>query len=149
MHQRLPDGLWDRLGALRSLVMAEMQEGIAAMPGLDLTLPQSTTLFRIAKSESMSVSELQAALGRSQSTTSHLVSQLEKKRLVERRSDERDARRSALHLTKAGASLVRRVEQLRRKSFERVLGQLPAPVLRQFDEAMRAVSDALAKVEAR
>lgn len=135
--------VWGRMDELRRRMTAEIQESLARTAGLDLTLPQSAALVRIVEGGALGVSELQAALGRSQSATSHLVTQLEIKGLVRRRADPRDGRRSALEPTKEGTALVRRVEAMRRRAFERLLDRVPPPVIRQLDQAMGALLDAL------
>lgn len=133
-----PEDLWSALVSFRHRVVDQMQDGLAGMAGLDLSLPQSIALFQIAEAGPMTVSTLQARMKRSQATTSHLVNQLEKKDLVERGDDPADARRTVLRLSKRGVRLVDRVEALRRRGFERVMGRLPLPVKRQLEAALRA-----------
>lgn len=137
------DALWARLVLIRQLVSNEMQGGLTRIGGLDLSVPQSTVLFQIAENEPLTVSALQARIGRSQGATSHLVSQLELKGLVARGRDGDDARRTAIRLTRQGRQLVKRVEDLRREAFERLLGRVPPDVLRRFDAAMKEVLDSL------
>lgn len=137
------DALWSRLVELRQRVMSQMQDGLSAIGELDLSLPQSTMVFQIAEREPLTVSALQAIIQRSQSATSHLVTQLELKGLVERRSDTEDGRRSVIHLTRQGRKLVQKVEQLRRQAFERVLGRVPPEVLQRLDAALKETLDAL------
>lgn len=138
MHSTEPDDLWGALVDFRHRVVDQMQDGLASMADLDLSLPQSIALFQIAEAGPMTVSTLQGRMKRSQATTSHLVNQLEKKDLVERGDDPDDARRTVVRLSRRGMRLVDRVEVIRRKGFERVLGRLPAPVRRQLETALRA-----------
>lgn len=136
--QSTQSDLWSALVAFRHRVMDQMQDGLAQLSELDLSLPQSITLFQIAEAGPMTVSQLQARMKRSQATTSHLVTQLEKKGLFERGDDPADARRTVVKLSRKGERLVGRVEQIRRKGFERVMGKLPLAVRRQLETALRA-----------
>jgi DNA-binding MarR family transcriptional regulator len=142
MHSPPPD-LWHALVAFRHRVMDRMQDGLAAMSELDLSLPQSIALFQVAEFGPLTVSALQARLKRSQATTSHLVSQLEKKGLLARSDDPDDARRTLVKLSKKGRQLVDKVEAIRREGFEQVLGALPAKVRRQLEDALRVTIEAL------
>jgi DNA-binding MarR family transcriptional regulator len=136
---QLPDeDLWSALVSFRHRVMDQMQDGLAKMSELDLSMPQSIALFQISEAGPMTVSDLQGRMKRSQATTSHLVSQLERKGLVERGDDPDDARRTVVRLSRKGLRLVDRVEALRRKGFERVMGRLPSPVRKQLETALRA-----------
>ena len=138
MQSTEPEDLWSALVAFRHRVVDQMQDGLASMAGLDLTLPQSIALFQIAEAGPMTVSGLQARMKRSQATTSHLVNQLQRKGLVERGDDPKDARRTVLRLSRRGVRLVDRVEVLRRRGFERVMGRLTPSVRRQLEAALRA-----------
>ncbi|HEY1086441.1 MAG TPA: hypothetical protein VGE37_02060, partial [Archangium sp.] len=74
----------------------------------------------------------------SQATTSHLVSQLERKGLLARGDDPDDAQRTLVKLSKKGQQLVDKVETIRRQGFERVMGALTPKVRRQLEDALRA-----------
>lgn len=136
-----PD-LWSALASFRMRVLDQMQGGLAAL-GLDLSMPQSIALTHIAEAGPLTVGALQARLRRSQATTSHLVTQLEIRGLVERADDPEDARRTHLRLSKEGRRLMSRLDRLRKRSFEKVLGRVPAPVKRQLETALRATLEAL------
>ena len=136
--QSPPEDLWSALVSFRHRVMDQMQDGLAQMSELDLSLPQSITLFQISEGGPMTVSQLQARMKRSQATTSHLVTQLEKKGLFERGNDPEDARRTVVKLSRKGERLVERIEEIRRRGFERVMHKLPLHVRRQLETALRA-----------
>lgn len=140
---RSSDALWDGLAGLRTLIAGEMQAGLAAIPELNLPLPQSMTLFALSKSGPVTVSALQQLLRRSQSATSHMVNQLEKRGLASRKADPLDGRRTTVELTRRGHSVVERVEELRRHGFRKVLGRLPPKVARQLEAALKATVEAL------
>ena len=73
-----PTSLWAALGTFRRRVLDRVQQRLVAMPGMDLGIPQSLVLFQVAEKGPLTIGAIQAALGRSQATTSHLVSQLER-----------------------------------------------------------------------
>lgn len=136
-----PD-LWTALGQFRARVVDQLHPRLNSLP-LDLSLPQAMALSQVAEVGPLTVGELTKRLGRSQATTSHLIAQLEKKGLLERRDDPADARRTTVAVAKAGAKLLARLEQHRRDSFERVLGPLPAPVRNRLEAALRETLAAL------
>jgi DNA-binding MarR family transcriptional regulator len=137
------DELWDGLAELRRLMTGEMQAGLAGIPELDLPLPQSMTLFALSKSGPVTVSALQLLIRRSQSATSHMVNQLQKRGLASRKADPLDGRRTTVELTSRGHSVVEKVEALRRQGFRKVLGRLPPKVARQLEAALKATVEAL------
>lgn len=141
-----PQDLWSALGLFRRRVLDQMQGGLASL-GLDLSMPQSIALTLIADAGPLTVGALQARMRRSQAATSHLVTQLELRGLVERADDPADARRTLLRLSKEGRRLMGRLEQLRRESFERVLSGVPPTVRRQLEEALVATLKALEEEE--
>ncbi|MES2639470.1 MAG: MarR family transcriptional regulator [Myxococcota bacterium] len=143
MMQSSPDALWRHLTTLRHLLVDEMQAGLSATAALDLSVPQSIALFRIADAGPLTISALQTHLGRSQSATSHLVSQLEHRGLVERGIDPEDRRRTAVALSAGGKELLARIQTLRRESFESVYARLPPEVARQLEAALDATVVAL------
>jgi DNA-binding MarR family transcriptional regulator len=137
-----PRDLWDALAAFRRRVVDHLQPAVASEVGLDLTLVQSIALHRIAAGQ-LSIAALQAEIGRSQATTSHLVNQLEKQGLVERGDDPADARRTLVRLSRLGRRKLARLETLRRRSFEAVMSDLPRRVRRDLEAALGAALEAL------
>lgn len=142
MQSKRPTDLWTALVTFRVRVFDQMQGGLASL-GLDLSMPQSIALAHIATAGPLTVGALQARMQRSQATTSHLVTQLELRGLVERTDDPGDARRTLLRLSKEGRRLVNRLDQLRRRSFERVLSRVPEHVRQQLEAALLATLEAL------
>ena len=134
--------LWTLLADFRVQVFDQMQDGLAEL-GLDMSLPQSIALHQVANAGPLTLSALQKRLQRSQATTSHLVTQLELRGLLVRSTDPEDARRTLLQLSKEGRRLMTRLDQLRKRSFERVLARVPAPVRRQLEAALLATLEAL------
>jgi DNA-binding MarR family transcriptional regulator len=135
--------IWQRLQQLRQRLLAEMESGFSALAAMELTVPQSMALFRLIERGPLSISQLQPVTGRSQAATSHLITQLERRKLVTRKRDSEDARRTLVHATPKALKLVRQVEGLRKRGFDEALAAVPASVMRQLDEALAAVLAAL------
>jgi DNA-binding MarR family transcriptional regulator len=64
-----------------------------------LTGPQQSAMHALVQSDGMSLKELSARLGLSHSTVSGIVDRLEKRGLVERRTDETDKRLTRISVT--------------------------------------------------
>ena len=143
MDRRELDDLWTALGGFRQRILDRMQPGLANLAGQDLTLAQSIALQQIAGAGALTVGALQARLSRAQATTSQLVSQLERRGLVERLVDPADARRTLVALSRLGRRRMDRLETIRRQGFAEVVERLPADVRRQLVEALRATLAAL------
>jgi DNA-binding MarR family transcriptional regulator len=144
-----PDELWSALAGFRERVFSRMQPGLADLDGLDLTLAQSIALQHITSAGPLTVTALQARLSRAQASTSQLVTQLERRGLVERRADPADGRRTLVGLSLRGRRQMARLDQVRRQGFESVVAALPPAVRRQLVDALRTTLDALAATDAR
>lgn len=71
-----------------------------------------SVLTHLAMAGPLTVGEAARHLDRSQSTTSGILAQLEHNGLVERRSDDSDARRTLVWLSEAGFAALRREESV-------------------------------------
>ncbi len=143
MVTKLPDGMFERIAEFRRFITDGMQGGLGVIQELDMTLAQALAVFQLSDRGPMGVSALQAAIGRSQAATSHLVEQLEQRGIVRRRADASDRRRRVVDLTGKGRSAVAKIESVRRQGLEATLGRLPPPLLQRFDELLAEVLDAL------
>ncbi|MBL8914277.1 MAG: MarR family transcriptional regulator [Archangium sp.] len=141
--------LWDALAAFRGAMVDQMQGDLAAMPGLQLSLPQSMALNMVAQAGPQTVAELQARLHRSQATTSHLVTQLELRGLVARAEDPADARRTRVQLTREGKALIGRLEKARKRAFSGLLGRLPVELRNRLSAALSETVAVLSKSKTR
>ncbi|MCA9604905.1 MAG: MarR family transcriptional regulator [Myxococcales bacterium] len=139
----LPKGFFDRVAKLRQRISAGIQQGFGVVRDLDMTLAQALALFHLGESGPASVSELMAVVGRSQSSTSALVDQLEARGFVVREVSATDGRRRDVCLTEAGRKVVDQVEAARREGLERALEGVPAEVLARYDAALAELLDAL------
>jgi len=151
MRHRVPSSadLWAALAGFRQRVLNKMQPGLATMDGLDLTLAQSIALQHIASAAPLTVASLQARLSRAQASTSQLVTQLERRGLVERRTDPDDGRRTLVVLSRRGRRHMDKLEAVRRQGFASVVEALPSAVQRQLVDALQATLAALAAADSR
>ena len=147
--EREPNDLWDALGSFRLRVLDRMQSGLSRLEGMDLTLAQGQALQHVAVAGPLTIAALQGRLARAQATTSQLVSQLERRGLVERRSDPADGRRTLVVLSRRGRRYIDQLERIRREGFAEVVGILPPVVRRQLLEALEATVAALAAADSR
>ncbi len=134
--------LWARMNELRARLLSEMSGGMKTLAAMELTVPQSMVLFRLVEGPA-TVSELQETAGRSQSATSHLVSQLESRGLLARGAKDGDARVTLVRATAKARKLVGDVEGLRLRGFSSAVAKVPPSVLKNFDVALRDVLAAL------
>lgn len=134
--------LWERMTRLRQALLSEMSGGMKRLAAMELTVPQSMVLFRLVEGPA-TVSELQETTGRSQSATSHLVSQLESRGLIARGEKDGDARVTLVKATAKAKKLVGDVEGLRLRGFATALEKVPPEVVKRFDAALRQVLEAI------
>ena len=96
------------LNALRRMVRGLRSAAEAVERELNVSAAQLFVLRELGQVPDQSVKDLAAVTMTTHSTVSQVVSQLLSKDLVTRTRDEGDGRRSALRLTRQGASLVKR-----------------------------------------
>lgn len=143
--ERLAAGVLQTRGGAPAADLGGIQQGFGVVRDLDLTLAQALALFHLGEVGPASVTELMAVVGRSQSSTSALVDQLEARGFVTREPSATDRRRRDVRLTDRGHEVVDQVEAARREGLERALAGVPRDVLRRYDaalaELLEAVSD--------
>jgi DNA-binding MarR family transcriptional regulator len=100
-------------------------------------------LAHVGTEGEQTVSELAAAIGLSLPAVSKLTRELEEHRLIERREDPADRRRTVVRLNAATAAAVRAWLEQRSKPLERALGELDAAERVAFLKGLRALGDAL------
>ena len=135
----IPAELFERVVAFRKVLSAQMRGSLSILQEHELTLAQALALFHIGENGPTGVGELAGAIGRSQSSTSHLVEQLEQRKLLLRRRSDSDGRRTEVHLTKSGQRIMDKVEAVRRRGLERALAGVPPQLIEQLSESLGAV----------
>ena len=121
-----PRLLSDRIAMGRAL-WRDLVIGFAAqLNGLGLGFSQLAALYAIDGTQTLTVADLAEQVGRSPSATSRLVTELERRGLVERREEVADRRQRNLDITPAGRSLLARIDGARAEQFLSVVRPLPA-----------------------
>jgi MarR family transcriptional regulator, 2-MHQ and catechol-resistance regulon repressor len=108
-----------------------------------LTVSQCYAIEYLAEREAVKSSDLAQQLGLNLSTTTRLIDQLVRKKLVIRRTSEEDARVKNIQATEAGKRIAQRVQQDLSVLLTSALADLPVPVLNYLPEALRKITDAL------
>lgn len=112
--------------AMGRALWRELVIGFASQLGeLRLGFTQLAALYVIAGGGTTTITDLAEALGRSPSATSRLVDGLVRRRLVERRREDEDARQRTVWLTPRGRALLRVVDRARAEQFLGAVRPLP------------------------
>ena len=121
-----PRQLSDRIAMGRAL-WRDLVVGFAAqLAQLGLGFAQLAALYAIDGTATLTVADLAELIGRSPSATSRLVSELERRGLVERREEVADRRQRQIEITAAGHALLAQVDGARAEQFLSVVRPLPA-----------------------
>jgi DNA-binding MarR family transcriptional regulator len=134
--RRVLRGLWGRrrpTGELLVLVDGEPRLGRRHI----------ALLAQVGGEGEQTVSELAAALGLSLPAASKLTRELEEHRLIERREDPADRRRTVVRLHEDTSAAVRGWLEQRNEPLERTLAALDAGERTAFLKGLRALADAL------
>jgi DNA-binding MarR family transcriptional regulator len=110
---------------------------------LGVTGPQRLIVKLVGRFPGMTAGQLAEALQVHPSTMTGLLARLEAKKLIERRRDSRDRRRSFLGLTAAGAALDRARVGTVEDAVARALDRLPRGKREVAAEVLRALAAAL------
>lgn len=108
-----------------------------------LTVSQCYAVEFLADRDHLSTSDLSQHLGLDLSTTTRLVDQLVRKKLVTRRRSEEDGRVREIQVTDAGKRLAARVQQDLSALLDGALADLPQPVLKALPDVLRRITYAL------
>lgn len=115
----------ERVAMGRSL-WRELVIGFAGQLGeLNIGFTQLAALYVLAEGATTTIADLAEAIGRSPSATSRLVDGLVKRRLVERRVEEDDARQRSVWLTARGQAVLRIVDRARAEQFLALVRPMP------------------------
>lgn len=108
-----------------------------------LTVSQCYALEFLADRDSVSTGDLAQSLGLDLSSTTRLVDQLVRKKLVTRQKSEEDARIRNIQVTDSGMRLARRVQEDMVKLLESALSSVPAAVLESLPDVLQRITTAL------
>lgn len=112
--------------AMGRALWRELVIGFASQLGdLKLGFTQLAALYVLAEGATTTIADLADAINRSPSATSRLVDGLEKRRLVERKVEEDDARQRSVWLTPRGQATLRIVDRARAEQFLALVRPMP------------------------
>ena len=142
--QARDDARGEVLDAIQALVgiAARSLAGIAE----DVSLPQFRVLVLLHRCDSLTMSALAESLAVNPSTATRLCDRLQDKRLLRRRSDEKDRRAIRVQLTAGGRRLVEQVIRRRNSHVEQILDRLPRQAQDRLATALREFADAAGEV---
>lgn len=126
------------------LVASRALVGIAArsLAEVDVTLPQFRALVVLSSRPRTTVSDLAATLDIHPTTATRLTDRLVRKRLVRRAEVAEDRRVTRLHLTAAGAEIVRSVTDRRRRHIAEIVRRMPRDRWAAANDALAAFAAA-------
>ena len=112
--------------ALRRAQLAVFQDFVETMATVDIRPGQFSVLLLIAINPGVSQTEISEALGIKPTNLAVLLNGLQARGLTERRRGAADKRAHALHLTAAGKTLMRKLDELVQQHEARVTAGLGA-----------------------
>ena len=107
-----------------------------------VTLPQWRVLVVVGQHGPMSSGELAGWMEVNPSSTTRMCDTLVRAKLLDRREDPDDRRRTQVSLTRRGEKLVESLLEHRRRAIAAILAELPAARRRRVAEAMQDFADA-------
>ena len=120
-----PRLLSDRIAVGKAL-WRDLVIGFAAQLGeLELGFTQLAALYAVAGTATLTVGDLAEQIGRSASATSRIVTELERRGLLDRMEDVVDRRQRMLALTHRGSALLVAVDRARADQFLAIVRPLP------------------------
>ena len=128
---------WIAVARVNQIVRREMGEGLAAV-GLDL--PHYEVLAAVFRYPGMTQQELAVKLLVGRSNLSMLLPEMEKRALMERRTDDRDKRLRRLFLTPEGEAQAREGLAVQVRLIEHMMASLSADECDAIGDTMRRVA---------
>jgi DNA-binding MarR family transcriptional regulator len=112
-HRRQPlhDEAEEILATVRALWKDLLRNPRAEAEEHGMTGPQVTVMECLVRRGPMTVTELSRTLGMSHSTASGIIDRLERRRMVRRREDAADRRRTSIEVTEAVRRYVRELDE--------------------------------------
>ena len=127
------------------VVMHYLRRGIRRELGDKASVPQIRALSFIRRNPASTLTTVSEYLAVSNATTSSIVDRLVKKGLVTRSEDPKERRCLQLSLTQKGQEEYRVVEQVAIAELTRVLMRLPDDEVKQIQNGLRILKEALAE----
>jgi len=127
---------------LRRAQVAAFADFASATQSLSLTPGLAGILIVVSRNPGLSQTALARAMGIENSTLVEVIDKLEQRELVERHAAPRDRRTHALHITRTGQQLLKRLEPLVREHEERLLRNFSAAERQRFIGYLRRLAEA-------
>jgi DNA-binding MarR family transcriptional regulator len=125
------------------VVMHYLRRGIRRELGDKASIPQIRALSFIRRNPTSTLTTVSEYLAVSNATTSSIVDRLVKKGLVSRTEDPKERRCLQLSVTPKGQEEYRIVQEVAIAELTRVLTRLPDDQVRQIQEGLRLLKEAL------
>ncbi len=125
------------------VVMHYLRRGIRRELGDKASIPQIRALSFIRRNPTSTLTTVSEYLAVSNATTSSIVDRLVKKGLVSRTEDPKERRCLQLSVTPKGQEEYRVVQEVAIAELTRVLTRLPDDQVRQIQEGLRILKEAL------
>lgn len=113
----------------------------------EVTSEQWAVLSALWKQNGQTQQELADHANKNKASITHLIDNLEKRKLVERRIDESDRRNKLVHLTPEGADLQEALTKVVNKTMKRVTADVDKKELKQCKKALKKMVDTLLEAE--
>jgi DNA-binding MarR family transcriptional regulator len=141
--ERSPIHLLHRAGQCAAdIFQGEMVEG-------DLTPRQYAVLVAVSQNEGLSQTQLVDRTGIDRSTLADIVRRMLKKGLLQRRRTKDDARAYSVKLTDEGWRVLKAADPLAKRVDDKILAALPGQQRERFVQDLRAIVDALGKLQSK
>lgn len=145
---QLESRTWLRMLGCANLVLANLRANLRAQ--FDVTLPTFDILAQVQRAPTgPTMSELSRRLLVSKGNVTDLVTRLERRGLLERRADGRDARVQHVHLTPAGKRLIRRMLAAHERWLIAMTAELGQQPMLGLHRSLGALRDVLVRVNGR
>lgn len=145
---KLESRTWVRMLGCANLVLASLRARLRAQFGV--TLPTFDILAQVQRTPTgPTMSELSRRLLVSKGNVTDLVRRLERRGLLERRADARDARVQHVHLTAEGEKLIRRMLAAHDRWLTAMTGELGQEPLRGLHRSLGELRNVLVKANGR
>lgn len=113
----------------------------------DVTAEQWAVLSALWKKNGQTQQELADQANKNKASITHLIDNLEKRKLVERLVDEQDRRNKLVHLTPEGADLQETLTKVVNKTMKKATADVDKKELKNCRKALKKIVDTLLETE--
>ncbi len=113
----------------------------------EVTAEQWAVLSSLWKKDGLAQQELANLANKNKASITHLIDNLEKRDLVERRVDEKDRRNKLVYLTKEGADLQSTLTKVVTKTMKKITAEVDKKELKQCKKALKKMVETMLKLE--